>query len=163
EPQSSENQDNSPEIANEIEASNDELFSPEVQEVLKDIPKEKRQTLISAIMMTKHHSGPLPDGETMEKYNELIPRGAERLMEMLEKKVDAGIKHDETNLKRTLNQRSRGQWMGFILVLVMTFVGYSFAEKGHEALAMVIFGGEIGILAGIFVLGKFIKSSSNED
>ncbi|MHA8065011.1 hypothetical protein, partial [Aquirufa aurantiipilula] len=43
EPQSSENQDNSPEIANEIEASNDELFSPEVQEVLKDIPKEKRR------------------------------------------------------------------------------------------------------------------------
>jgi uncharacterized membrane protein len=61
-------------------SNNEEDIPLEVAEVIKDLPKEKQKTLISALAISKHHSGPLPDGNSIRIYNEVIPDGGDRLM-----------------------------------------------------------------------------------
>jgi len=50
-----------------------EDFPVEVAEVIKELPKDKQQTLIKAFAVRKHYSGPLPDGDTIQIYDAVIP------------------------------------------------------------------------------------------
>lgn len=66
------------------------------QEIISENPKlfegitpKKKQELLKAISFTsiqqRTHSGPLPDAETLIKYDSVIPNGADRIMKMAEK------------------------------------------------------------------------------
>lgn len=91
----------------------------EIAEVIKDLPEEKKQTLIKAWSVKKHYSGPLPDGESIKIYDEVIPNGGDRLMSTVEKQLDHRIEIEKTGVKRSFNQSSTGQWMGFLLLLFL--------------------------------------------
>jgi uncharacterized membrane protein len=50
-------------------------------------PKRKKELLKSisiTMIQEKSHSGPLPDAETLIKYDSVIPNGADRIMKMAE-------------------------------------------------------------------------------
>ena len=55
------------------EAQKSEDIPVEVAEIIKDLPKEKGQTLIRALSVKRSYSGPLPDGESIKIYDEVIP------------------------------------------------------------------------------------------
>ena len=94
----------------------------EVAQVIKDLPKEKQQTLIRALSVKRHYSGPLPDGESIKIYDEVIPNGGDRLMSTVEKQLDHRIEMEKTGVNRTFNQSSTGQWMGFAIAIVFGFI-----------------------------------------
>ena len=94
----------------------------EVAEIIKGLPKEKGQTLIRALSVKRSYSGPLPDGESIKIYDEVIPNGGDRLMSTVEKQLDHRIEMEKTGVNRTFNQSSTGQWMGFAIAIVFGFI-----------------------------------------
>ena len=73
----------------------DDVISAEVAEVISELPEEKRKTMLHALMVKKTYSGPLPDGETIQIYSEVIPDGGNRLMGTVEKQLNHRIESEK--------------------------------------------------------------------
>lgn len=100
----------------------------EVARVIKDLPLEEQQTLIKALAVKQHYSGPLPDGESIKIYNDVIPNGGDRLMNTVEKQLQHRIKIEQIGIKRTFNQSSTGQWMGFVIAITFGVIAWDLAK-----------------------------------
>ena len=53
--------------------------------VIESLPQERRAAVTQVFKeISRFHSGPLPDAETLEHYNRIIPNGAERIMRLVD-------------------------------------------------------------------------------
>ena len=136
---------------------NPEEIPIEVAEVIRDLPKEKRQTLIRALTVKKSYSGPLPDGENIKIYNEVIPNGGDRLMSTVEKQLDHRIGIEKNGVRRSFNQSSTGQWMGFFIAIIFGFIAWDLAKSGFTVAASILGTVDLVSLVAIFITGKLIK------
>lgn len=154
-PKKNEDTDNSSEIV-QIEQELTEL-NPKVFE---GIPVRKKHEIIRTMVSIKHHSGPLPDPETLTQYNLVIPNGAERIMIMAEKQQEHRMSLETKAISSQLKQSGMGQNFGFALSLSIIVASVYLASIGHETTACVLGGATIVSLAIIFVLGKRPKSNA---
>jgi uncharacterized membrane protein len=136
-----------------------EIISKQNPRLFNGIKKEKQAEIVKAfsigfMQIQKHHSGPLPDAETLEHYSNIIPNGAERIMVMAEKEQDFrhGLSTDES--KRILNQRGIGQIFGFIIAIVGIGGGIFLAYSGKETAGLTSIISAMVLLAGAFITGK---------
>jgi uncharacterized membrane protein len=139
------------------EAQKSEDIPVEVAEIIKDLPKEKGQTLIRALSVKRSYSGPLPDGESIKIYDEVIPNGGDRLMSTVEKQLDHRIEIEKTGVQRTFNQSSTGQWMGFAIAIVFGFIAWDLAKSGFTIAASILGTVDLVALVAIFITGKLSK------
>ncbi|AOZ99605.1 DUF2335 domain-containing protein [Flavobacterium commune] len=128
--------------------------------VFKGIPVEQKEEIVKTIVSFKHHSGPLPDPETLTQYNQIITDGANRIMLMAEKQQNHRIELEKQAVTSQLSQSKKGQIFGFIITLLIVGCGTYLAVNGHEKTGIVLIGTTLVALAGIFVLGKFKKEKS---
>lgn len=69
-------------------------------------------------------SGVLPSPEDMEKFNAVIPNGAERIMRLAEREQEHRIAIEQMLLPQNIAAHSRGQWLGAtISVLAICLAG----------------------------------------
>lgn len=129
---------------------------PNVAKVIKDLPKEKRQLIIQELSV--RHSGPLPDGETIRIYNEVIPDGGNRLMTNVEKQLDHRIEIENKGVKRSFNQSSTGQWMAFLIALAFGFIAWDLAKSGQTTVASILGTVDLVALVTVFITGRVTKS-----
>lgn len=134
-----------------------EEISMEVAEVINELPKEKRQTLIRALSVKKQYSGPLPDGESIKVYDAVIPNGGDRLMSTVEKQLNHRIEIEKIGVKRSFNQSSTGQWMGFVIAIVFGFIAWDLAKAGFTVVASILGTLDLVALVAIFITGKLSK------
>jgi len=153
-PLSSSNQ--KPQVANE-KVDNSEEIPVEVAQVIKGLPKEKQLPLIRALSVKKHYSGPLPDGESIKIYNDVIPNGGDRLMATVEKQLDHRIDVENIGVRRTFNQSSTGQWMGFFIAIVFGVIAWDLAKSGQTVVASILGTVDLVALVAIFITGTFSK------
>ncbi len=101
------------------------------------------------------YSGPLPDPRTLQRYEEILPGAAERIF---------GAWESETVHRQTLEGRvhssderieTRGQRYGFALSLVSLGVAVYLVESGHNTAGIALILGQVGVLAGAFLIGRF--------
>jgi len=59
------------------------------KEIIKDLPEDKRPSALKKIDLLYQDSyyGIIPSPDDLEKYNKIIPNGADRIMAMAEKPV----------------------------------------------------------------------------
>lgn len=139
------------------ESNEIEEISMEVAEVINELPKEKRQTLIRALSVKKQYSGPLPDGESIKVYDAVIPNGGDRLMSTVEKQLNHRIEIEKIGVKRSFNQSSTGQWMGFVIAIVFGFIAWDLAKAGFTVVASILGTLDLVALVAIFITGKLSK------
>lgn len=135
----------------------EEIITPEVADVIHDLPKEKRQVLVRALTVRQTFSGPLPDGENIRIYDEVIPNGGERIMSTVEKQLEHRFEIEKNGVNRTFNQSSTGQWMGFGLAIIFGLIAWDLGKSGKETTAAIIGAFDIVGLVAIFVIGQFKK------
>ena len=107
-------------------------------------------------------NGPLPPAEELEKYNLIIPNGADRIMTMAEKEQihRQGIESIITN--SVASQNSRGQWFAFIMAIsALIFAAYLF-NLGKEGYAIGLICGDFLLIAGAFI-GLRLWRGKDED
>lgn len=139
------------------ESNEIEEISMEVAEVINELPKEKRQTLIRALSVKKQYSGPLPDGESIKVYDAVIPNGGDRLMSTVEKQLNHRIEIEKIGVKRSFNQSSTGQWMGFVIAIVFGLIAWDLAKAGFTVVASILGTLDLVALVTIFITGKLSK------
>ena len=129
-------------------------ISPEVATVIKNLPEDKQKIIIQALITKQHHSGPLPDGETIKVYSEVIPNGGDRLMKTVEVQLEHRIEIEKEGVKRTFNQSSTGQWMGFGIAIMFGLAAWDLAKSGHDVTATIIGVVDLVALVTVFITGK---------
>jgi uncharacterized membrane protein len=125
-------------------------------QVIKDLPKEKQEIIIQELSV--RHSGPLPDGESIRVYNEVIPDGGNRLMNTVEKQLAHRINIENIGIKRSFNQSSTGQWMGFIIAILFGLISWDLAKNGHTVVASILGTVDLVALVAIFITGRVTKN-----
>ena len=99
-------------------------------------------------------SGPIPPPGILEKYNEIIPNGAERIMAMAEKQSA----HREWLEKRVVDggvrSQTRGAWFAFIIAILATSGGICLIYQGKSVAGLTTILGSVAGLVGVFVYSK---------
>ncbi len=131
--------------------------------VFEGVPITQKKEIIRTIISFKHHSGPLPDPETMAAYNEMIPNGADRIMVIFEEQARHRMGLENIAIPAQVKQSGIGQIIGGVLSTLIIIAAVVLGMYGHETTACVLGGTTIVSLAIIFVLGKVPKSPNKEN
>lgn len=134
-------------------------------ELIKGLNKWERDRLSKALNSVEtsialhmrseiHHSGPIPDPETLKRYDAIIPNGAERIMIMAEEQsrhrraLEAQVVSEQTASSK------RGQiFAAFLATLLIAAGTWAFATD-HDEVSATIFGITVVGLVTVFIVGK---------
>jgi uncharacterized membrane protein len=99
-------------------------------------------------------SGPLPPPQLLKQYNDVVPNGAERLMQMAELQQGHRQELERVVINGNIKAESRGQWMGLFISLAVIGAGVYLAAIGREITGGILVGVDVVALASVFVFGK---------
>lgn len=110
---------------------------------------EEPEMGMSLSVTRHHHKGPLPDPETLRKYDDIIPNGAERIMAMAER---------EQKQRHGMGRIREGRaLLGVIFAFLLGLSGFGAAAYalflGQAAASCVVFISTIGAITGTFIYG----------
>lgn len=129
----------------------------EIKSILEQVPKEKRNLVLRQLLsvtIRESHSGPLPAPSTLEKYNNIIEKGAERIMVMAEKQSGHRIELEKTAITKQLKQSGIGQVFALIIAILALIISWDLASNGHDTVAGIIGGTTVIGLVSAFIYGK---------
>jgi len=110
--------------------------------------------------VSEHFSGPLPHPNILERYNEIVPGAAERILQSFEKQT----KHRqdiERGVIRTDNFKSiLGLVFGFIIAMSAILGGVYTALKSHPFLGGTLSFAGLALIIGAFVSNRYFPSKN---
>ena len=114
-------------------------------------------------------SGPIPPPDTLERYERLVPGGAERILRMAEQEAEHGralqratLDADVAARSRALEIEARGQLFALIVVVLGLAVTAALAATGHETAAAAVGGATLVSLATAFI-GTYRHHRAQQD
>lgn len=137
----------------------------DAMEVLEELPDEKRQIMLKAMVSVEQSSsfaGPLPPPSLFNGYEKTLPGAADRILTMAEKEQENRHFNNKEMLNQIKGERKRGQYMGCSLVVFLAICGLLLGYLGHDWLSGVIFTGALISVPIIFVLNKEPKQEQKE-
>ena len=154
------------EVQQEEENGNNKIAQIEKRLVQADpkvfdgINKQKRQQIIRSLVVTMHktHIGPLPDPETLIQYSDIIPNGAERIMQMAEKQLEHRMTMEKKVIGGQMLQSNIGQFLAFFIGIAALGASTYCIISGYEWSGSAL---GIGGLTGLVT--AFIKGRSNQE
>lgn len=142
--------------------------------LFKGVPEQKKAEILRVFSMTLSveqiierkitaHQGPLPQWEDLERYGQIIPDGADRIMTMAEKQQEHRMALENKAISEQLSQSKRGQSFGLLIGLTALMGGVVCIMTGHEWSGAFLGGGGLTGLVSVFVIGKNKQSKSLQD
>ena len=154
------------EIPEELQEIEEDLTSYN-PEIFKGVPQKKKLEILRSfsVLSIQHesHSGPLPDADTLIKYDSVIPNGADRIMKMAENQQTHRMSLENKVVTSQSKQSKLGQIFGLIIGLVGIGCGTFLAATGEPTVGGIIAGGTVVSLVSVFVIGKSIQRKSLEE
>jgi uncharacterized membrane protein len=126
-------------------------------------PVSTNSTRSLQVSRTTAFSGPIPPPELLEKYNDIIPEGANRIMLMAEKQQDHRMGLENRVIDGNLKQSSLGLYLGFALSLVITVVGGYLVYLGKNVGGYAALFLPLSALISIFVYTKKTQKKELEE
>ena len=125
-------------------------------------PKEKQKIIrtVLSISMQKSHSGPLPDSQTLEEYNRIIPNGADRIMSVFEKQSEHRMTIEKKVIGGQMFQSNLGQIFALVIGLFSISCATYITLQGHEWAGSIIGVGGITGLVTAFIKGRASQEKS---
>ena len=113
--------------------------------------------------------GPLPPPESLERYNDILPDAAERIMAMAEKEMehrhkreDIMLEQDEAYMMKRWRISVISTILGFLSVIILSLlVGYAI-HVGADNVALGTAIGAIAAVAGLFTYSKLRQGNDAE-
>ena len=144
-----------------IEKESDDEITPkkEIEKLEKaDESNKEIFQLISQLVYSKEHRGPLPAPEDFREYENILPGSADRILKMAEEVTYSKTK----NLAKKTSIENRNSLIGliFAFMLALLFLGISFfmISKGYPIAGIIAFISELGALVYTFVYGSKARS-----
>ncbi len=106
--------------------------------------------------------GPLPPPEILERYSQIVPNGADRIVAMAESQIRHRQSLESVVVQGNVTAQRRGQVMGFTLGLVAILggIGLIAFDKDPQGLATIITA--FVALAGVFIYGRVEQRRERE-
>jgi len=122
--------------------------------VKRQNPPKSHTTTTREIVQQQSFSGPIPSPDILDRYNQIIPNAAERILTMAESDAQHQRDIEMLAIKCQASENRRGQYFG-VVVTALAFVTAGVAlYLGHPTAAAVIGGTTVVGLATAFVVGK---------
>ena len=107
-------------------------------------------------------SGPIPHPAIMERYNQIIPGAAERILKMAEDQAAHRIGLEKSVIGSDIKKSETGQWFAFIIAVGGLMIAVWSLSKGLQLAGGLIGGIDIASLAGLFIYGRNQKSKERD-
>lgn len=154
------------EIPEELQEIEEDLVSLN-PEIFKGVSPKKKMEILQSISIVsiqqRSHSGPLPDADTLIKYDSVIPNGADRIMKMAENQQSHRMDMENKVITSQSSQSKLGQIFGLIIGVIGIGSGTFLSAIGEATVGGIIAGGTVVSLVSVFVIGKSIQRKSLED
>ena len=111
----------------------------------------KRIATNGEIVAAEHYEGPLPHPQTLEKYDEIVPGSAKLIIEDFQMNTQCIRELREIELKAIIARDVRGQWMAFILAILILILTGCALWLGHVIVAGGAFFTAIGAVIVAFL------------
>jgi uncharacterized membrane protein len=96
-------------------------------------------------------SGPLPPPAALEQFERSAPGAADRILGMAEREEEHRHTQERAMLRSDTQARARGQWMAFLVALVIIAGGIWLISKGKQWEGLVAVLTPLATLVGIFI------------
>lgn len=144
------------------ELNHDEVSERELQELDKVVQTveqlDPRQRKI-VYQKLEIYQGELPHPKILKGYNELYPDAAKMIITNGINESEHRRKMEEQYLTAQVKERRLGQWLGFILAIVIVCVGAYLIATGHTVAGSILSGVTALGLIGLFTGSNNKKSS----
>ena len=133
------------------------LVKKEAPGLLDKLPRQDRPRLLRLIqgqIQIKSYSGPIPSPEQLAEFETILPGLADRLVSMAENQSAHRIETEKFVVRSQQRQSGVGQVLAFIIAVLAICGGIYLTVIGHPEVGIVLSGGTVVSLVGIFVLGK---------
>jgi len=113
-------------------------------------------------IIRQEYSGPLPPPDAIQKYDEIIPNGAERIMAMAEKQSE----HRQQLEKKALDTDSRNSLLGVIFAFILGFTalisGITIVYLGQPISGTIFGSAGLVSLVSAFIYGTRERRKERE-
>lgn len=101
----------------------------------------------------EHYEGPIPPPGMLEKYNQIVPGSAERIIKMAEEQSE----HRRYLEKKVIASDTRNSFLGIMCALIISlgvlFIAYSALKSNQPTAGVFISALGISSIVGTFIYG----------
>lgn len=108
------------------------------------------------------YSGPLPAPIDLQRYNEIVPGAAERLIKKFEEQTEHRIEIEKQVIKSDIERSRKGQAYGLIVSLFGLGVSLVLGIFGNPWASGIIGTTTLTGLASVFIYGSRTRKSERE-
>lgn len=136
-----------------------ERQQPSVQQRQQGGVPQRQQ---GSVTVAQVFSGPLPDPVTLERYDDLLPGLADRIVSMAESQSVHRQHLERTVVEGRVRAAKGGQWMAFSLGAIALVGGFVLIgmDKNTEGVTSII--SAVGALVGVFLWGRHAEKKERE-
>ena len=108
-------------------------------------------------------SGPLPDPNTLKEYEEILPKGADRIFTMAEREQSFAHTYNLKNQEIRSRASLLGQIFGFVLGVIGIIGAVVLSIYGKDVGSGIMFIGSVGTLIATAIWGRKSPAKGTSD
>jgi uncharacterized membrane protein len=119
-------------------------------------PDEKNAAAAQLVKVaaTLSYSGPLPPPEALQRYDQIFPGAADRIIKMAESQHEHRQKLEKTVVESNSFSQKVGLILGFVVAMTAIVGGIWLAHEGKSGSGVTAIIAALAALVGVFVYGK---------
>jgi uncharacterized membrane protein len=115
---------------------------------------QRQQSMMRLAAKAYSFSGPLPPPEALEKYNQVLPGAADRIISMAEQQAKHRQGLERAVIDSNIFVQKVGPFLGFVVAMTAIGGGVYLIMQNKEVSGLAAILGALVSLAGVFVYGK---------
>lgn len=119
----------------------------------EDGPIEQQLVLRAAAMLVEH-SGPLPPPAILERYDAIVPGGAERIFGWVDQQSAHRRELEHMRVAGDVKNERLGQHYAFVLSLLIVGAAGLLIWTGKSVMGLSLVLADVAALAGAFLVGR---------
>jgi uncharacterized membrane protein len=127
--------------------------------IFDQVPAKERPKVLRIVervsLAISHHSGPIPSSQELQKYDQVLPGAAERIVTRSEMQSDHRMALEKSVVNAQIAQSDRGQWIAAGLSAFCIIASVIVTLSGYPWVGGTLGGTTVVSLAGAFIYGKW--------
>lgn len=112
--------------------------------------------------ISQFSSGPIPDAETLAKYNDIIPNGADRIMKMAENQSAHRQNLEEIVINGGNSRANLGVIFAFVFAMTIALIGGFLIYYDKTIQGMIFAGAGLAGIVYLFIYGTRSQRQERE-
>ena len=126
----------------------------EIEDVVQQMERLEPQQRATVLQKLEIYQGDLPHPSILEGYNALYPEAVKKIIDNGIAETEYRREQERKFLSAQIAERKRGQYLGFVLALLMILCGSYMILNGHTVAGSVLSG-----ITAVGIIGLFTRNS----